>query len=957
MMEKVLSRSIRLMCLGGVAFGMHAAYAQETQSAPASMQRVEVTGSRIRQVDLETAQPIQVMTQEQIQKSGLVTVGDVLNQLSSAGTPAFDRGGSLTSNRENGGQYISLRNLGANRLLVLVDGKRWTQSVDGYTDMSTIPSAMIERIEVLKDGASSIYGSDAISGVVNIILKKRMDGGQLSLYTGANDKADGRNKDFSLTYGASSDKASLMVGLSHTEQGVIWARDRNITKYPKGPAHPTAGLGAGPWAEVEPADGSGTFDKILNHTGGEGGSGIGVGADPRNPANYHDAAGLVTDKFNSASQMMFSMPNRLDTLFTKGTLELPYDMQLSTTAMYSQRQSSAQVAGYPLRSDTQSTYPVYIDANNYWNPFGQDLYFTRRTVEVPRVTENTNNTFHVDTTLSGTFDWKGKAWNWDVGYNHSAVRGNTMGTGNVNLLNLKKALGPSFLNANGVVQCGTAASPIPLAECQPFNIIAGPGAANQQVLNYIMSTGQATYGSTINSATANISGELLQLPAGMLGVAGGIEHREVRGYDIPGQFEQSGYSTDLAGNSTIGKYSVREAYLEANIPLLKGVRFADLLSVDLATRYSDYSNFGSTHNSKASLMWKPNKDLLVRGTWAQGFRAPTVGDTFGGGQQTYDTYTDPCDALYGQRADANVDARCTAAGARPGFRQVDQTGTAITDSGGAQSTNPFLAGAGNTALQPERAKTKTFGFVYSPAFVPGLSGSLDWYNIRVDNLITGITATQVAEYCYVQNLASFCGALKRDPITGQILSLSRGNANLGALETEGYDLSLAYRFPRGTYGAFGLRTDTTFVTKYRTKADNTANWESSLGEYDGGGGTAYYRIKSNITLDWSMGNWGATWTARYFGSLRDKCYSSTFECSNPTGHANWGTGYNQKGAMVFNDVSVSYKTSWKGQFLVGANNVFDKAPRTTVLGASSSSAVDANLPIDRFIYVRYNQAF
>src|SRR5213082_3461645 len=110
MMEKVLSRSIRLMCLGGVAFGMHAAYAQETQSAPASMQRVEVTGSRIRQVDLETAQPIQVMTQEQIQKSGLVTVGDVLNQLSSAGTPAFDRGGSLTSNRENGGQYISLRN-------------------------------------------------------------------------------------------------------------------------------------------------------------------------------------------------------------------------------------------------------------------------------------------------------------------------------------------------------------------------------------------------------------------------------------------------------------------------------------------------------------------------------------------------------------------------------------------------------------------------------------------------------------------------------------------------------------------------------------------------------------------------------------------------------------------------------------------------------------------------------
>ena len=334
MMEKVLSRSIRLICLGGVALGMQAAYAQETQPAP--LQRVEVTGSRIRQVDLETAQPIQVMTQEQIQKTGLVTVGDILNQLSSAGTPDFDRGGSLTSNRENGGQYISLRNLGSNRLLVLVDGKRWTQSVDGYTDMSTIPSAMIERIEVLKDGASSIYGSDAISGVVNIILKKRMDGGQLSIYSGANDKADGRAKDFSLTYGASSDKASLMVGLSHTEQGTVWARDRDITKYPKGPAHPTAGLGAGPWAEVLPAA-TEDFDYVLNHTGGAGGNGMGTGSDPRNPANYHDwKSSIVEDKFNSASQMMFQMPNRLDTLFTKGTLELPYNMQLSTTAMYSQ---------------------------------------------------------------------------------------------------------------------------------------------------------------------------------------------------------------------------------------------------------------------------------------------------------------------------------------------------------------------------------------------------------------------------------------------------------------------------------------------------------------------------------------------------------------------------------------------------------------------------------------------
>ena len=147
-------------------------YAQ-AQSSTESMQRVEVTGSRIRQVDLETAQPIQVMTAEQIQKSGLVTVGDIINSLSSSGTPAFSKGSTLTSNREQGGQYINMRNLGAQRLLVLVNGKRWTSTVAGFTDMSTVPSAMIERIEVLKDGASAIYGSDAIAGVVNIILKRK----------------------------------------------------------------------------------------------------------------------------------------------------------------------------------------------------------------------------------------------------------------------------------------------------------------------------------------------------------------------------------------------------------------------------------------------------------------------------------------------------------------------------------------------------------------------------------------------------------------------------------------------------------------------------------------------------------------------------------------------------------------------------------------------------------------
>jgi iron complex outermembrane receptor protein len=950
MIEKVLSRSIRVICLGGVAFGMHAAYAQE-QSAP--MARVEVTGSRIRQVDLETAQPIQVMTQEQIQKTGLVTVGDILNNLSSAGSPDFSKGGSLTSNRESGGQYVNLRNLGSNRLLVLVDGKRWTATVAGYTDMSTIPSAMIDRIEVLKDGASSIYGSDAIAGVVNIILKKSMEGGNLSLYTGKNEKGDGKSKDFSLSYGTNNDKASLMFGLTHTEQGTVWAKDRDITKYTYGPDHSTAGLGTGPWGRIRQVSATGGatgFNQVLNHTGTY--DGVGTGSTSNVAANYHPYAGAPADLFNSSSQMMFQMPTKLDTIFTKGTLELPYGMKFASTAMFAQRNSSAQIAGYPLNSMTQSKFPVYVGANSYYNPYpGQDLFFYRRTIEVPRVTNNENRTIHIDAALSGDFSVMNKAFNWDVGYNHSSVSGSVLSQGNLNLVNLKKALGPSFMNASGVVQCGTAAAPIALAECVPFNILGGPSASTPAALQYVMSTGQATYGSTINSATANISGELINLPAGAVGIAAGLEHREVSGYDRPGQFEQSGYSTDLAGNTTNGKYTVKEAYLEVNVPILKGAPLAELLSVDMATRHSDYSNFGTANNSKISFMWKPIKDLLARGTYAQGFRAPTVGDTFGGGQQTYDTYLDPCDSKFGEASrNPAVATRCASMGVPAGFRQLNQTGVAISGSGGAQGAYPFQAGAGNAALQPETAVTKTLGLVYSPSFLQGFSGSLDWYDIKIDNRITAVSATYVANQCFVSGVPSFCSSIKRNA-AGEITDLARGNANLGQLEVSGVDLGLTYRFPTSKYGRFSVRSETSYTDAYKVKSAADGEWVNYAGEY------YYNRVKSNLNLDWTLGNWSATWGTRYYSPVKDQCWDSETECNMPGAEASWGTDVNKLGAVVYHDLSVGYKTSWKGQIMAGINNIFDKKPRITYNGAASSSSVDADQPIDRFFYVRYNQSF
>jgi iron complex outermembrane receptor protein len=950
---------------------MSVAQAQET------LQRVEVTGSRIRQVDLETSQPIQVMTQEQIQKTGLVTVGDVINNMSSAGSPAFSKGGALTSNRENGGQYANLRNLGGQRLLVLVNGKRWTQSVAGFTDMSTIPSSMIERIDILKDGASSIYGSDAIAGVINIILKKSMEGGQLSVYAGQNEKGDGKNRDYSLSYGAGNDKASLMFGLSHTESGAVWARDREITRYSRGPNFPLENLGGGPWGRIRQVGATGGatgFDQILNHTGDQ--SGVGTGADSRDRNNYHTVSNLTpvaADLFNTTAQMVFAMPSKLDTIFTKGELSMPFDTHLTTTAMYSQRKGVSTTAGYPLQSGAQSKFPVYIDKDSYYNPYGnqgvnavpgsgQDLFFYRRTIEVPRVTENTNRTLHIDATLEGNFALRGLPWNWSAGWNHSKTDGSTLGTGNTNLLALKKALGPSFRNASGVIQCGTAAAPISLGECVPFDILGGPSASTPEALKYILSTGQASYGSKIDSATADIGGELFTLPAGALGFAAGLEHRKVSGVDQPGQFEQSGYSTDLAGNATYGRYTVKEAYAELNIPVLKGLPFVEALNFNLASRYSDYSNFGNTTNSKVSFTYRPTKDLLTRGTWAEGFRAPTVGDTFGGGQQSFDTgWLDPCDTVFGAAAgSAATLGRCTAGfggvvGTPAGYRQRIQSGAVITSSAGAQTAYPFNASAGNAFLQPETAVTRTLGLVFSPSFVPGFSASIDWYSIKIDNRITSVSSSYVARQCYEEGLSEFCSSIVRDRVTGQVIGLSRGNANLGKIKTEGVDVELRYRLPRTSFGQFSVRNETTYLDEYSTQASATARWIDYSGEYD------LHRWKSNTNVDWTLGNWSANWGMRYLSAVQDACLSRPrgWECNLPNvvrpGFS--APGANRRGALVFNDFNVGYQTSWKGRILVGVNNAFNKKPRFTLDGASSATTIDADLPIDRFFYVRYNQAF
>ncbi|WP_066097346.1 TonB-dependent receptor plug domain-containing protein [Xanthomonas massiliensis] len=970
-----LRDAVVLALIAGTAAG--AAQAQDSASQPTNLDRIEVTGSRIRSVDVETAQPVFTLSHEDIQRSGLTNVGDILQNLSISGTQNFSKAAVLTSNPEQGGQYVNIYNLGEQRTLVLVNGKRWTSTLAGYTDLSTIPTSLIDHIDILKDGASAIYGSDAVAGVVNIILRKNFDGVEASVQYGQNSLGDGAKTQYSLTMGSTGERSSIIFGASYTNEDPVWAKDRELTRYTYGPNHAEDGLsGTGPWGRftdprAEGTAGAGVYNSrgvwvpnnwVINHTGTWDGNG--VGADATDLGNYHTPVG-IDDYYNPTQQMMLAQKTTSKSVFTSASYDVTDNITWKTTAMYTDRESTAQVAGYPLTSGSQPSFPVYIDGDSYYNPMpGYDLTFYRRMVEMPRVTRNNAKSLHIDSSLEGSFNVGDHGWNWDAGLNYNKFEVHTTSTGNVNLLALQKALGPSFLNSEGVVQCGTADNPIPLGtsmglgQCTPFNILGGPSASTADALAYISTLGQSSLQSVTKQVFADVTGGLFDMPgdAGEFSFAAGVEHRKVNGYDYPDQMSSAGYTTDLAGWATKGSYNVNEAYLEFMIPVLKDRPFAKELSFDIAGRYSDYSNFGSTTNTKFSLTWKPFDDLLVRGTYGKGFRAPTLDDTFGGGTQTFDYYTDPCDAQFGSRGNPAVDARCSAEGLASDFRQTDSAGNPVT-ARDTQGNTPFQAGVGNDSLKPETSRTRTIGLVYSPSWAEGLNVSVDWYRISVYNMITAISADYVLNQCYLAGSAQYCDQYARDATSGQVVSLSRGNANLGQMETEGYNVGVNYRLPEFGVGQFTFTLDANYLSKFREQSTSDAGWSDYAGYWN------FPRVRGTFGVNWKKGDLSASWDLRYYGGFRDYCWDTDVECNDPgytTPNAGWGggDGANKKGAITYQDVSLTWNAPWNGTVTVGARNVWDKKPPITYsLDNNSSSSIDPMLDYDRYVFMQYTQRF
>jgi iron complex outermembrane recepter protein len=950
-----------------------------------NLQVIQVTGSLIRSVDVEQAQPVVTITAKEIERQGFATVAQLLQNLTAAATPDISKSNPNEAGPNAGGSYIDLRNLGAQRTLVLIDGKRMGTSYNGLSNLDTIPTSIIDHIDVLADGASAVYGSDAIAGVINIVTKKDFNGAQIDTYDGKYmPHGDGSQGQYGFTAGKSTSRGSILFSAQYQKQDAISAADRPYSAYPLTSHFPLNGLAT-----------SGAYGEFFNSDGTL--SVLNAGGDPRNINDYHQQVQPVTaangrvisagDTYNYSNQQSLQSATNMKNLFVQGDYNLTDNISADFSASYNATGNTAELGGYPLSTaNITSSVAQYnnlqLSSDSYYNPTnvaGQtptDLSFQRYVEELPRLNINKSENFRYSVGLQGNFSLGEHEFNWDAYYYDTRYTGTITDTGNFYLPHLADALGPSFLASNGTVECGTPGHVI--AGCVPLNALAGPGGYTTAMLKYITTDTFEHYGSSEKGPQVDVSGDVFELPAGSVNVAVGASHRSLSGYDTPDVASEEGLTTNLAGAPTHGGYGVNETYAEVNVPVLKDLPLAQSLNVDVASRFSHYTNFGSTHNNQYKISWKPIDDVLVRASFGHGFRAPTVGDLYGGVTTTFPGYVDPCDVTYGlARYNTTVAKNCAnGIGGQPGlsqaalnaaglgnlytngFVQEQAPNTLVTSPGAYPVYSPFTMG-GNPDLKPETSTSKQLGFVYSPSYVAGLNASIDWFSYKVRNVISYISPAEVLDNCYELGITKDCAMFQRTATDQfQVSSLFSGEENQGYLDTAGYDVDVSYALPKFSFGNFKLDSYSTYYTR-----NNSLQYAGVPVSYNNGTGSDW-RLRSNFTIDWEYHSFGAQWTLRYYSPLKDSCFNaqySAFPCTLPN-YYQVGVGVTpltQIPSVTFNDAQVHWQSPWGAVIALGVNNIFNRVGPYFYGGSGSDSAYAYNASYDygRFVYLRYTQRF
>ncbi|MDH5835049.1 TonB-dependent receptor plug domain-containing protein [Luteimonas kalidii] len=937
-----------------------------------TLDTVQVTGSRIRRAEMEGQVPVQVLTREDIDRSGFSSVAEVVQNLTASGAALntkFNSSGNFGFPPDGGGvgagaATVDLRHLGAKRVLVLVDGIRWVNEssasgVGSAVDLNTIPLAIIERIEVLEDGASSIYGSDAIAGVVNIITRKEVDGPSVQLHYGDySDLAGGDTWGADLGWGGSSERARWFVGASYFRQDEI-----SSTEY--GPASvpvPGTGLANGSSATPNgrfvfaPPDGNNTYGGLCPLATDDTGAPVAGTATcditTPNGNSYSPSPGFPGDfigfgtanRFNFAPYNLLLTPSERKSVFGQVQFDFTPTLGGYVRVLYNERESANQAAPEPFFLGTDAgVYNDYaertlvISAANPYNPFGFDLttmgdapnlfLLGRRPVEGgPRRFEQDVETWYASAGLNGLFDVGARSWNWDVNVMRSESKAEQTNYGSYNIRRINEALGDP-------VDCAA------ISGCVPLNLFGGPGTITADMLGWIQPVVRDRSSNALSLVSANLTGEMFDGWAGAISFAAGLEYREYEGEYQPDPLTVAGEYNGVPSGPSRGEYDVREAYVEFLVPLMREGWFGKSLDLTVASRWSDYSNFGGTNTGKLGLRWQVADEFLLRGSFAEGFRAPSIGELYGTLSRFDATLVDPCNNA------ASTTPECVADGVPPGYEQTNPQISVIT--------------SGNAELEPETSRSLMLGGVWSPSFADAASWSdrldlgVTFYRHTIDGAIQALDAQTVLERCIFGRDPVSCGLYERND-RGQIVRFDNILGNVGTIRTDGWDFDVGWRLPEQAWGRLGFDWKTTWVTKYELV--NEAGQAEPRAPGIEISNSAIPERTSTLSANWSQGGWSAAWSARYIDRLRESCGGANgFDICDDS-----ASDLNYLGSTTYHDAQLAWATdAWMQDFRItlGVNNVFGKDPPICL--SCSLNGYDAStydLP-GRFWYARVGFGF
>ena len=888
------------------------------QQSNDAAETITITGSRIKRTELITSSPVTVLDKVAIERSGVTTVGELLLRLPSVvGAPASPRSGG----NNDGAASVQLRGLSSNNTLVLINGRRVsTRGVNASVDLETIPFDAVERVEVLKDGASAVYGSDAIAGVVNIIMRENFDGLQVNVEAGESRHGDAQQNRVSFVFGGETDKANWLISASHFKDDGWMRRDRDISSDPDlrrfGPEGANLRSSKSPHSWIFTTDYSDLGVTAVNGASWDPVNGYDVDNDFR-PFNGYWGASTPPDANNCADSQLCDSFNYHDyetgsneyqstTVWISGDYEIAED----TTVFVQYNSADVESTNFFAPGALEFGDEIIVSENNIYNPFGQDVIVQRRITE-NGILRPRNADSDVDRFTFGLEGSLFEDWDYDLVYSHQRSKVIETRGQQMSLRRLRAAAGDSE-------QCMARDD-----GCVPLDLIGPFGAVNQEMMEYIFAhKPTSVFDNTLRFINANITGDLFELPAGTVSIAAGAE---VRWEDAEVNHDVGLNTGDVAfveqvSDTVAPTRKIKEVYLEANVPLITDAPFAEAVELELAVRHSDYNDFGTTTNPKMGLRWQLVPSLLLRYSYSEGFRAPTFRELYTPSAKGFINDTDPCTG-----DDWQSFAGCSVRA--PG----DLGYTGVT--------------GGTPDLLPEEAESSTLGFVWTPEdLVKGLSLTFDIWEIEQTNVVDTYGAQRKVRE-NAQNPALWADDVIRNPNSGAIVEVRDTFENVDSRKLSGWEIESRYDLSGTQYGDFSFQVG---ISKLKEWVDiEVRSGEESRSDIAGFvvSGDSYPQLKSNAGLAWVSGQWGANWNISYIDSLQD---GDNDVVENP-----------KVDDYFKHDMQVSYTLPeyWETKFTLGIDNLFDEDPpilASTVDGGHDPSTYSAR---GRYMYLRVSSNF